>query len=74
MAGRNICDKHDEIYNLADNIMDIVAKAKEDGQRMESALFEKNREIDRLRQEVVDLENRVSDLLYEIDHPINKDM
>jgi phage shock protein A len=63
-----ICAKHDNISSLADEIIEIVAKAKSDGQRMEDALHERRDEIECLRKENDDLEKKVSDLEDEIEY------
>jgi chromosome segregation ATPase len=62
-----ICDKHDEIYDLALRIKSIIPDAKDDGQRMENALKKYKDEISRLEDELSDVEyekDRI-DALYE---------
>lgn len=46
-----ICYKHDSISGFAEEIINIVEKAKEDGCRMESALQERKERIEELEKE-----------------------
>jgi predicted nucleic acid-binding Zn-ribbon protein len=67
-----ICDKHNEIDSLADEIRKVVKLALNDGQRMEDALYRYKETIKALEKENELLKERISDLEYELEYSLKK--